>query len=239
MITSGTSGGSPNQSLYYRSETIYGPYEAMGDPCIGDNGTTFYSQSTAVIPVDAENGKFIYMGDRWLTTDTTGSAAWYSSYVWLPIQIGEDHTISLSAYEDWSMEDLSAAQTVSATLVEGEDLSLPETVTVEYFTGGSEERAVTWDLENVDFGENLFRTVNVTGTVKELGITANAEVLVLPDDPEYVIDCANPDSEMFALVSALAGENLRPDTAEQSKTEENERGYVVEVGTENMEKTTK
>ena len=238
MITSGTSGWSPNQALYYRSETIYGPYEAMGDPCIGDNGTTFYSQSTAVIPVDAENGKFIYMGDRWLTTDTTGSAAWYSSYVWLPIQIGEDHTISLSAYEDWSMEELSAAQTVSAILVEGEDLSLPETVTVEYFTGGSEERAVTWNLENVDFGENLFRTVNVTGTVKELGITANAEVLVLPDDPEYVIDCANPDSEMFALVSELAGENLRQDTADQSKTEENEWGYVSEIGTDITEKTT-
>ena len=42
----------------------------MGNPCVGDtSNNTFETQSTCVIPVDAENGKFIYMGDRWYNPD--------------------------------------------------------------------------------------------------------------------------------------------------------------------------
>ena len=232
MITSGTSGWAPNQALYYRSENIYGPYEAMGDPCVGDTDKkTFYSQSTCVFPVDAKSGKFIYMGDRWLT-GSTGSAAWYSSYVWLPIQINEGHTLSINPYEDWNLEETAVVPSLDVTVIEGQEVSLPETVTLEYFDGRTEERAVTWNLEGISFENSLFKEITVSGSVEGSELTASADVFVIPDNPEYMIDCANPDSETFALVKDLAGGRLVQDTADQEKTDSSTWGYVSVPGTD-------
>ena len=237
MITSGTSGWSPNQALYYRADNIYGPYEAMGDPCVGDTDRkTFYSQSTCVFPVDAENGTFIYMGDRWLT-GSTGSAAWWSSYVWLPVQLNPDHTLSLNPYEDWSLEDTAMVSPVEVTVTEGQEPQLPEKVTLEYFDGRTEERAVTWDLEGISFENSLFQDVLITGTVEDSDVSAAAEVFVVPDHPEYVIDCANPESETFALVQEMAGENLMQETADQAKTDSSTWGYISALGTDIKSKT--
>ena len=237
MITSGTSGWSPNQASYFRSESIYGPYEAMGDPCVGDtNHKTFYSQSTCVFPVDAENGKFIYMGDRWLTADT-GSAAWWSGYVWLPVQINADHTITLNPYEDWSLESAAEVSPIEIAVTEGQEPKLPDTVTVEYFDGKTEERAVAWDLEGVSFDGELFESVTVQGSVEGIDAPVSAQVLVIPENAEYVIDCADPGSEIFRLVKEQAGKYLMQETADQEKTEENTWGYISKIGTDIQAKT--
>lgn len=232
MITSGTSGWNPNKATYYRSTNIYGPYEAMGDPCIGeDSSLTFHSQSTCVFPVDAAKGKFMYMGDRWLV-GSTGSAAWWSSYVWLPVQINADHTITVNRYEDWNMEDLVTIENVNAVTLEGQTPVLPDTVKADYFSGGSVEKNVTWNLEGMSFTGGLFRDVMVNGTVEDTDVTASAQVRILPASAEYVIDCNNLSSPVFDTVRQLAGASLLQTTADQAKTDENTWGYISVVGTD-------
>lgn len=87
MITSGCSGWAPNAAMAHASESIMGPWETMGNPCIGGNKifreTTFFSQSTFVLPLPGLPGYFIFMADRWNPADLSDSR-----YVWLPLMVG-------------------------------------------------------------------------------------------------------------------------------------------------------
>ncbi|CAL5372748.1 unnamed protein product [Camellia sinensis] len=86
MITSGCSGWAPNQALAHAAESILGLWETMGNPCIGGNKifrhTTFFSQSTFVLPLPSLPGSFIFMADRWNPVDLRDSR-----YVWLPLTV--------------------------------------------------------------------------------------------------------------------------------------------------------
>ncbi|XAR51369.1 Galactan 1,3-beta-galactosidase [Bertholletia excelsa] len=87
MITSGCTGWAPNEALAHAAETIMGPWETMGNPCIGGNKvfrqTTFFAQSTFVLPLPGLPGSFIFMADRWNPADLRDSR-----YVWLPLTVG-------------------------------------------------------------------------------------------------------------------------------------------------------
>ncbi|XP_057482698.1 uncharacterized protein LOC130769416 isoform X2 [Actinidia eriantha] len=87
MITSGCTGWAPNEALAHASESILGPWETMGNPCIGGNKvfrqTTFFAQSTFVLPLSGLPGSFIFMADRWNPADLRDSR-----YVWLPLTVG-------------------------------------------------------------------------------------------------------------------------------------------------------
>ncbi|KAL8541292.1 hypothetical protein ACS0TY_002516 [Phlomoides rotata] len=87
MVTSGCSGWAPNEGLVHESESIFGPWETIGNPCVGANkafrAATFFSQGTFVIPMPgADPGSFIFMGDRWNPEDLRDSR-----YVWLPLTV--------------------------------------------------------------------------------------------------------------------------------------------------------
>ncbi|RVW57364.1 hypothetical protein CK203_089582 [Vitis vinifera] len=88
MITSGCTGWAPNEALAHAAESIMGPWETMGNPCIGGNKifrlTTFFAQSTFVVPLPGITGSFIFMADRWNPADLRDSR-----YVWLPLTVGE------------------------------------------------------------------------------------------------------------------------------------------------------
>ncbi|MCE3050199.1 hypothetical protein HAX54_046621 [Datura stramonium] len=92
MITSGCTSWSPNEALAHASESIMGPWETIGNPCIGGNKifrlTTFFAQSTFVVPLSGLPGLFIFMADRWNPADLKDSR-----YVWLPLTVGRplDH----------------------------------------------------------------------------------------------------------------------------------------------------
>src|SRR5699024_1239239 len=102
-IASGATGWDPNPATYYTAEDILGDwirgveaedeYENVAYDDIPEGGdgllsvgdtrrTTFGSQSTNVL--DLGGGRYVYMGDRW------DSGAADSTYVWLPITIGEN-----------------------------------------------------------------------------------------------------------------------------------------------------
>nr|GMC66296.1 Glycoside hydrolase, family 43 [Ipomoea batatas] len=87
MITSGCTGWAPNEALAHAAESIMGPWETIGNPCIGGNKifqlTTFFAQSTFVLPLSGlPPGFFIFMADRWNPADLRDSR-----YVWLPLTV--------------------------------------------------------------------------------------------------------------------------------------------------------
>ncbi|KAM3709138.1 hypothetical protein ACB098_02G151300 [Castanea mollissima] len=87
MITSGCTGWAPNEALAHAADSIMGPWETMGNPCVGGNKmfrlTTFFAQSTFVVPVPGFPGSYIFMADRWNPADLRDSR-----YVWLPLIVG-------------------------------------------------------------------------------------------------------------------------------------------------------
>ena len=122
LITSGYTGWAPNQARYAVADSPLGPWTNMGNPCVGDtSNNTFETQSTCVIRLDAENGKFIYMGDRWYNPDN-GKDLSDSRYVWLPIEFGANNTIAIKNYKDWTLDELEDKGAISI------NTALPETV---------------------------------------------------------------------------------------------------------------
>ncbi|CAL9246986.1 unnamed protein product [Arabidopsis halleri] len=87
MITSGCTGWAPNEALAHAAESIMGPWETLGNPCVGGNNifrsTTFFAQSTFVIPLPGVPGVYIFMADRWNPADLRDSR-----YLWLPLIVG-------------------------------------------------------------------------------------------------------------------------------------------------------
>lgn len=82
LITSGCSGWAPNTARMGMAASIWGPWEALGNPCVGqDAGLTFHGQSTHVLPVPGKAGAFIFMADRWTPKNPIAAR-----HIWLPIQ---------------------------------------------------------------------------------------------------------------------------------------------------------
>lgn len=194
-VASGATGWAPNPQTYYTADSILGTwirgveagdrhenvaYDAIpegGDGLlsVGDTRrTSFGSQSTNVL--DLGGGRFVYMGDRW------NSGAANSSYVWLPVTIGENGRAEMRnpATEDparwgagWdaSYWDDKGAGTEIWRVVEdglpdevapGEDFgaALPGAVPVEV-DGVTADVAVTWSASS--FEERGTQTI--TGTL--------------------------------------------------------------------------
>lgn len=100
MITSGTTGWKPNPARLAVANNILGPWKELGDPSRGNEEqvkTTFWSQSTYILPVAGKKGAFIFMGDRW-----TPDNAIDGRYVWLPIMF-EDEKPTISWIDSWSL----------------------------------------------------------------------------------------------------------------------------------------
>ncbi|XP_077233824.1 arabinanase/levansucrase/invertase isoform X2 [Tasmannia lanceolata] len=87
MITSGCTGWAPNEVYAHAAESMMGTWETMGNPCVGGNkafrATTFFSQSTFVLPLPGLPDSFIFMADRWNPAELRDSR-----YVWLPLTVG-------------------------------------------------------------------------------------------------------------------------------------------------------
>lgn len=101
MITSGLTSWRANQAKYFRAKELFGPWEDMGDPCIGDDThTTFHSQSTYIFRVEGREDLYIHMAERHNTDNFE-----LCSYIWLPVEFHEDHTLSLRYRRQWRIED--------------------------------------------------------------------------------------------------------------------------------------
>ena len=94
LISSSTTGWMSNQARMWSADTIFGNWQNDGNPCVGaDAGITFDSQSTCLFR--AENGQWIYCGDRW-----NGDELYDSRYIWLPVTF-EDGRATIQWKETW------------------------------------------------------------------------------------------------------------------------------------------
>jgi len=168
LITSGATGWDPNPGRYHVADSVLGEWKDMGNPVIGEGASTTHgSQSTYVIPVDPENGKFIFMGDRWNRNDLGNSR-----YIWLPIEFGQEEEIVLNWYDEWNMEILNKMGKVTIhteipeKILVGETPSLPNVVNVTTPTKDTFDTEVSWSFNENDFSK--LGTVIVEATFPEL-----------------------------------------------------------------------
>jgi Glycosyl hydrolases family 43 len=100
LITSGTTGWSPNAASCSVAGSILGPWRTVGNPCSGIGAdTTFRSQGTYILPAPGRtDGSFIFMADRWVE-----SALGTSSYVWIPFRIGPHGEAVLRYNGRWNL----------------------------------------------------------------------------------------------------------------------------------------
>lgn len=92
IIASAATGWEPNAAAYAVADDPLGPWTAQGNPCVGPGlppditpATTFRSQGTHIIPIPDRPGAFIFMANRWDTSDIRDSR-----HVWLPLVMNGD-----------------------------------------------------------------------------------------------------------------------------------------------------
>lgn len=86
LISSECTGWNPNTAGYAVADSIFGEWTQNGNPCVGKDGdSTFFAQSTFVLPVQGEKELYIAMFDKWNKTNLINS-----KYIWLPIEFNGD-----------------------------------------------------------------------------------------------------------------------------------------------------
>ncbi len=81
LITSGCTGWAPNEARSAVASSIWGPWESLGNPCVGEGAElTFQSQSTYILPLTGKSDTCIFMADRWKPENLNDSR-----YIWLPL----------------------------------------------------------------------------------------------------------------------------------------------------------
>ena len=98
LLSSGCTGWDPNPAEYAVSESVLGPWTAVGNPCLGPHAEiTFYAQSTFVLPVVGKPDAYIAMFDRWSKDDLRASR-----YVWLPIRFAGPRLV-IEWHDEWDL----------------------------------------------------------------------------------------------------------------------------------------
>ncbi|RKL66990.1 hypothetical protein CR203_14010 [Salipaludibacillus neizhouensis] len=197
LTTSGSSGWDPNRAQYAVTDDLFGKWSDMSDPSVGEGAsTTFDTQSTYIIPVDQENGKFIYMGDRWNQGNLTDSR-----YVWLPMEFGQDNEIILQWYDEWELDLLDSMfrVNINTELPErvsvGETPDLPDVINVTTVDEQLDSE-VTWSINPDDFA--LPGTVEVTGVLTDLSNKViRTDIMVVPDNVKYFVNAGGTESNNY------------------------------------------
>ena len=229
LITSGTDGWNSTAHIYYRSKNVLSGWEKIGNPAKNDTGKMFNTQVTYVLPVDAENGKFIYMADRWNGSNLTDSRT-----IWLPIQMNTDSTLSVLGEKNWTLDRLdqllpTTVNTELPKVVWSDGSNLPKTVDVT--TQGKDVTSkVEWDTDSL----KNFGTVSITGTLTEcnnISISTTATVV-----PKNLLYFANPtktpvSSDYTAIVNASAETLKNSAVNDGAYNAENGFGYTSTAGT--------
>ena len=100
LITSDCTGWAPNTARVSVADAIWGPWEELGNPCIGSGSqiaNTFESQGAFIIPVAGRPDAFIFVADRWCPQDAIDGR-----YLWLPIEFR--HGVPMFGWKDrWDL----------------------------------------------------------------------------------------------------------------------------------------
>lgn len=243
LMTSGCTGWGANRASFAVSETgVMGEWNVIGDPCVTDtsicnytNALTFGTQPTNIIPVDADKGKFIYMGDRWNNENPGQNELIDSRYVWLPVEFDGDGNMVLRPNADWTLNALDYMAPISVitelptAIKKGTLLSeLPQTITVS--TNGEEKNTkVSWNVVSGDL--NTTGPVTISGVMTDIGDRSVAiQAFVYSDELSYLVDCAVIDAANSPLQSPIFEEvskhvELDHQVPDQKKTVETLWGW--------------
>ncbi|MBM7818733.1 O-glycosyl hydrolase [Cellulosimicrobium cellulans] len=224
LITSGTTGWSPNPAQYASSSDLMGTWTTHGDPFPWwAQSNSWNSQPSSVIPVDRENGKYVYMGDRW----NGGGDLKNAQMVWLPLNMGEGgDSLAVEVWDEWTLDDLDqwAAWDVTgvpATVPVGGGLDVP-TVTVTQ-NGTATEQPVTWHVAG---SFDTPGVVTATGTLPGFGgRTFTRTIPVVPEGLRYAVNAGGqPTSDWSALTEAAAARDLLNSTPDRALGADGETG---------------
>ena len=165
MITSGCTGWSPNPAQYAISNSVLGEWKTIGNPCTDDGASTTYNtQSTCVYKVD--EGKYIYMGDRWYSSTLRDSR-----YVWLPIEFDMEGNIYIRKYSDWNLDifpkikpfSIITELPTSAESISDLKNNLPEKLKIQYKGESNTQYVdVNWVIKGSD---NYIADILVQGSL--------------------------------------------------------------------------
>ena len=101
LITSDCTGWAPNAARLSVAESIFGPWEELGNPCLGPGEqitNTFNSQSTFMLQVQGRTDALIFMADRWNPANAIDGR-----HVWLPIEF--QHGVPTISWQDeWDLD---------------------------------------------------------------------------------------------------------------------------------------
>ena len=244
MMTSGATGWDPNRAEYWTADSIFGEWTVGGDPCVSQSGIpypanlTFRTQSTNIIPYDAANGKFIYMGDRW-NSGNLGD----SRYVWLPVYLTPTGEMELHSMGEW---DLNLLDTINLMRYGDGHLAdlyfrngdLPVQFAVEVNQNGEwkpERLPLKWEDKLISQLPPAAPTA-IRGTFTYRGGDYEVEVrgVNVPEELLYFVDCGAVCSDLHDSICAkgLAPMLVNRDTCDAPFTEERGWGYTGVVGTE-------
>ncbi|GIO15749.1 hypothetical protein J19TS2_53040 [Cohnella xylanilytica] len=215
LITSGATGWSPNPAKYTVADSVFGEWRPMRDFAPGTS-TTFGSQSTYVIPVDAAAGKFIYMGDRWNSANLGDSR-----YVWLPIEFGEDDSITLRWYDEWTQDvlDRMGKIAIDTELPEKTSLGrapeLPDTLAVTKSDGTTLTTPVVWTASG---GFDKPGVVTAKGRLTQLADkTIERPIYVVPETNALFVHAGGAATSDYSKLAGYLGDLLlNPDAIDQS-----------------------
>ncbi|MDR9745472.1 S-layer homology domain-containing protein [Paenibacillus taichungensis] len=241
ILTSGASGWAPNENKVTVADNIFGPWSTMTNPFVRtlpsdpDPGKAFGTQTTSVIPVDPEKGKFIYVGDTWNGGNFSNDGA---KYVFLPIEFGIGSDIAIKWYNSWSPDLLNSMGKVDIVdpLPEAVPLgkvpSLPTMVNVH--DGGTlVSTPAVWTVDNrVMVAEDFAKPGPITlqVTTPEFGNKKQAvRVYVIPENAQYFVNSGGYETADYKLMGAyMKGTLVNSDTADQLYAPEEGRnwGYV-------------
>lgn len=237
LMTSGCTGWNPNPAQYATADSPMGPWTTQGNPCV-DAGkeTTYKSQSTCIVPVDPENGKYMYMGDRWYPPYNLPVGD--SRYVWLPVDFGYGGTMTISDESNWKLEEELGRQ--PAFYVDGElnvvtdDFdsyvqAMPETLNIRLNSQLISDVPVTWTVEADQLMQGVMRGTLGGDDPRLAGRTFTVTVDVYAKNMVYFMDCNNPDSEYVSNLQEYA-DQLVNTVGDQPYDEASGWGYVGTIG---------
>lgn len=99
FIGSGCTAWAPNAARLAVSDSPFGPWQELSNPCIGpDADKTFVSQSAFVLPVRDHEDVFVFLADRWNQWDLPASR-----YVWLPLEFPSNGNPILHWQDKWQL----------------------------------------------------------------------------------------------------------------------------------------
>ncbi len=100
IFASDCTGWAPNTMRLLVSDSIFGEWEEVGNPCQGTGSqvaNSFESQPTFILPVQGKTDAFIYLGDRWRPNHAIDGR-----YIWLPIQFRHGFPI-IEWFDEWDL----------------------------------------------------------------------------------------------------------------------------------------